>query len=100
MDGGSTVYIIEAIALVVLILVTIFGFVLPDKREKKRQQEALDNIRVGDSVVTIGGLTGKVIQIHEETVVIVPESCESRLEIAKWGLEYKKEAPASRSSRK
>ncbi len=100
MDGGSTVYIIEAIALVVLIFVTIFGFVLPDRRERKRQKEALDKIKVGDSVVTVGGITGKVVQIHEETVVIVPESCESRLEIAKWGLDYKKEAPVSRSARK
>src|SRR6056297_998801 len=48
----------------------IFWFFLirPQQKQKKEHQNMLDNLAVGDKVVTIGGIKGKAIKIKEDNV--------------------------------
>ena len=59
----------------VLYIAVIFGFmyfiaIRPQKKEKKRQQEMLSNIAVGDSVLTTSGFYGVIIDMTEDTVIV------------------------------
>ncbi|RCW43781.1 MULTISPECIES: preprotein translocase subunit YajC [unclassified Halanaerobium] len=50
----------------------IFWFFLirPQRKQKKEHQQMLDNLKSGDSVVTIGGIKGKVIKIKDNNIKI------------------------------
>jgi preprotein translocase subunit YajC len=52
--------------------VAIFYFLLirPQQRRVRQQRQLVDSLRVGDEVVTIGGLFGTILQIDDETVTI------------------------------
>jgi preprotein translocase subunit YajC len=59
----------------VLYIAVIFGFmyfiaIRPQKKEKKRQQEMLSNIAVGDSVLTTSGFYGVIIDMTDDTVIV------------------------------
>jgi preprotein translocase subunit YajC len=59
----------------VLYIAVIFGFmyfiaIRPQKKEKKRQQEMLSGIAVGDSILTTSGFYGVIIDMTEDTVIV------------------------------
>ncbi len=55
-----------------LLMGGIFYFMLyrPQKKEQQRRQSMLDSLRVGDDVITIGGVYGKITAISEKKVVL------------------------------
>ncbi|WP_084326498.1 preprotein translocase subunit YajC [Lacrimispora aerotolerans] len=59
----------------ILYIAVIFGFmyfiaIRPQKKEKKRQQDMLSSIAVGDSVLTTSGFYGVIIDMTEDTVIV------------------------------
>ena len=59
----------------ILVYVVIFGgfymlFMRPQKKEQKRLQAMLNDMEVGDSIVTTGGFYGVVIDMTEEDVIV------------------------------
>ena len=54
-----------------VLLVFVFVFMLrPQKKEQKRLQAMLNDMEVGDSIVTTGGFYGVVIDMTEEDVIV------------------------------
>ena len=58
-----------------LILGGFFAFmymfiVRPQRQRQKKMQELLESLSVGDDVVTIGGLHGRVVSVEDATVTI------------------------------
>ena len=56
-------------------MVVLFGFMYflmlrPQKKEQKRLQAMLNDMEVGDSIVTTGGFYGVVIDMTEEDVIV------------------------------
>lgn len=58
------IFIFFLVMLVFLYLLLI----RPQRQQAKRHQEMLQNLRVGDEVVTVGGLYGEVTAIDDERV--------------------------------
>ncbi len=50
----------------------IFYFLLirPQQKRAKELQAMRDSVKVGDTVVTIGGLVGKVVRVTDEQIII------------------------------
>lgn len=50
----------------------IFWFFLirPQQKQKKEHQKMLDDLTIGDKIVTIGGIKGKIIKIKDNNVKI------------------------------
>ena len=53
-----------------IILIFYFMLIRPQKKQQKKMKAMLDNLAVGDKVVTIGGIHGKVLKLKDDTVVI------------------------------
>ena len=80
------------ILLMVLYMVVIFGamyFILirPQRKKQKEEKKMRENLQVGDEVVTIGGIYGRVISLKEDTFVIESKSDHSKLTFARWALQ-------------
>ena len=44
--------------------------ILPQQKEKKKMQELLSSIAVGDTVLTTSGFYGVIIDLTEDTVIV------------------------------
>lgn len=55
-----------------ILMAVVFYFILwrPQKKEQKKRAEFLANLKKGDKIVTIGGLYGVIIRLHEKTATI------------------------------
>ncbi|MCI6151903.1 preprotein translocase subunit YajC [Fusobacterium perfoetens] len=57
--------------MIALWIVIIYVFmVLPNKKKQKKQQQMLDNLKAGDTIVTVGGIKGVISSVEEAFVVI------------------------------
>ena len=64
----------------------IFYFLLirPQQKKQKQQKDMRDSIKVGDNVVTIGGLVGKVARVSDDDVILTIGAGE--LTFKKWAI--------------
>ena len=70
----------------ILLMIVIFYFLLfrPQQQRMKAHREMVENIRRGDTVVTAGGLIGKVTRVKDDGVEIEVEIAEnSRVRVVK-----------------
>ena len=71
MDASSGMGMVGAIVwMVVLFGIMYFLMLRPQKKEQKRLQAMLNDMEVGDSIVTTGGFYGVVINMTEEDVIV------------------------------
>lgn len=56
---------------------------MPMQRQKKRQQEMLNNLKSGDNVITSGGIAGTVVAVNGETIVLRVKPDNLKLEFAR-----------------
>ncbi len=72
----------------VLIFGALYFFMLrPQKKKQKEEKELREHLQIGDQVVTIGGIYGRVISLKEDTMVIESLSDHSKLTFARWALQ-------------
>lgn len=80
--GGLTTIIM----LVAMFAVMYFLIIRPQKKKDKEIKAMRSSLSVGDDVVTIGGIAGKIVKISEDTVVIELSHAKQRITIAKWAV--------------
>lgn len=68
--GGSngTVFMIGYI--VFLVLIVYFLFIRPSKKQRAQQEELMNSIKPGDTIMTTSGFYGTVIGIDDDTVIV------------------------------
>ncbi|HLR21911.1 MAG TPA: preprotein translocase subunit YajC [Tissierellaceae bacterium] len=69
-----------------LLLVFYFFGIRPQRKKEKEIQEMRNNLQVGDKVVTIGGIYGKIIVLKEDMVILEVGSTKTRLDVSKWSI--------------
>ncbi|MEO0102384.1 MAG: preprotein translocase subunit YajC [candidate division WOR-3 bacterium] len=75
--------------LILIIVVFYFLLILPQQRRQKKHQEMIAGIKKGDRVVTAGGIHGVVSEVKETTFIIKVDE-NTRMEIEKSAISYKK----------
>ena len=56
--------------MVVLFVVMYFMIIRPQKKREKLTRDMLAGLIVGDKIVTIGGIQGKIVSIKDDSIVI------------------------------
>ncbi len=82
------------IMLVAFFLIMYFLIIRPQNKKDKEQKEMRNAIKVGDDIVTIGGIYGKVVKAREERVTIQVGADRTKMEIARWAISAKVNADA------
>lgn len=62
--AGWIVYFVFLVGLMYFIAIR------PQQKEKKKQQELLSSVAVGDSVLTTSGFYGVIIDMTDDTVIV------------------------------
>ena len=60
---------------------------IPQRRRQKKHKEYVENLKIGDNVITDSGIFGRVVNIKEEKVILVVKKGE--IEILKSNISYK-----------
>lgn len=58
------------IVLVAMLVFMYFLLIRPQRAKQRATQEMLANLKVGDEVITIGGMYGDVIEVEEDKVTL------------------------------
>ena len=71
-----------------LIMVGVFYFMIirPENKRKKEAEQLRSGVKNGDKITTIGGITGKVVDVKEDKFVIETGADQVRIEFTKWAL--------------
>ena len=69
------------IFLVLIFVVMYFLMIRPQKKQQKKDAEMRNNITVGDEVITIGGIMGRIVTVKEDSVIIETGSDKSKMRI-------------------
>lgn len=73
-DAAAGTSMGSSLLMFALIIVVFYFFMLrPQQQKQKKAQQFRDSLQVGQNVVTIGGIHGKILNIDEKTVLIQSE---------------------------
>ena len=75
--------------LVLMFALLYFFMIRPENKRKKEAENLRNSLTVGDEITTIGGITGTVCGVKENTVVFETGADRVRLEVTKWAISTK-----------
>ena len=78
---GSTI-----VMMLVMLAVFYFMLIRPENKRKKEAENMRSSLRTGDSITTIGGIIGTVVDVKESKIVIETSADRVRIELAKWAV--------------
>lgn len=79
--------LMTALPFILMIAAMYFFIIRPQKKKEKAEKAMRDNLQIGDEIVTIGGIYGRVISLKEDTIVIESKSDHSKITIARWAMQ-------------
>ena len=69
-----------------LIVMIYFMMIRPQRKKDKADREMREALKVGDEIITIGGIIGKVEKVNEKTVVISTTAAKNKIEFLKTAI--------------
>ncbi len=96
-SGGTSMIIM----LVGMFAIFYFMIIRPENKKKKQAEEMRSALSLGDGITTIGGITGKIVQVTEDTITFETGEDRVRLQVKKWAISStdKMEAAAAEAAK-
>ena len=91
------------ILMIVIMFAVFYFFVIrPENKKKKKAEEMRNSLSLGDEIITIGGMIGKIVQITEDTITFETGEDRVRIQIKKWAISTtaKMEAEEAKTGKK
>ena len=85
--GGSGSILLLVGYIVFFVAIFYFIAIRPQRKKQKEEKQMRENLQVGDEIITIGGIHGRVISLKEDTMVIESLSDHSKLTFSRWALQ-------------
>lgn len=63
-----------------------FLMIRPQKKKQKQEVEKRESVILGDEIVTIGGIVGRIINIKDEEITIETSIDKTILQFKKWAI--------------
>ena len=74
------------IMLVMMFALFYFLIIRPENKKKKKAEEMRSSLSLGDEITTIGGITGKIVQVTEDTITFETGEDRVRIQVKKWAI--------------
>ena len=78
--------LIQLAPLLIIILIMYFLMIRPQKKKDKQIQDMRKSLQVGDEIITIGGICGKIVQTKEESFIIQVGADKVKFEMMRWAV--------------
>ena len=70
-QGGTAGALMSFLPFIIIFALMYFMMIRPQKKQQKEMQNMLNSLAVGDKVVTIGGICGKIAKIKDDKVWVI-----------------------------
>lgn len=70
----------------VFFAIMYFFLIRPQKKKEKEIKAMRENVHVGDEIVTIGGIIGKIVKTTDETFVLQVGADKLKFEFYRWAV--------------
>ena len=77
----------QLVLLALLAAVFIFTVVVPQRKRDKEQKERLNNMKLGDTIITIGGVVGVLAKISDDDVTIYSSNANTPITFQKAAIQ-------------
>ncbi len=74
------------IMLVAMLAIFYFMLIRPENKRKKEAEQMRASVKTGDKIVTIGGITGTVVNVKDSRIVLETGADQVRIELEKWAI--------------
>jgi len=74
------------IMIVAMVGIFYFFMIRPESKKKKKLAEMRESLSVGDTITSIGGIFGKVVNIDGDKITFETGEDRVRVQIAKWAV--------------
>jgi preprotein translocase subunit YajC len=71
---------------IAFLVIFYFLAIRPQKKREKQITEMRDSLKVGDEVVTIGGMHGKVLKVKDDVVTLELGADKIKVDFSKWAI--------------
>lgn len=81
----------EIIATVILVVLMLFLFYITNWQQKRKAKEVKkmqEELKEGDNIVTFGGLSGKIVAVDDDQIIVELRPDKTRVSIEKWAVSY------------
>ena len=72
--------------LIILLAIMYLLLIRPQKKREKEINAMRKGVQVGDEIITIGGICGKIVKTKEESLVIQVGADKVKFEIMRWAV--------------
>jgi len=79
-------FLIQFGPLILIFVLMYFILIRPQRKKEKQTRDMINNAIVGDRVITIGGITGKIINIKDDEFTIESGNERTKITIKKWAV--------------
>ena len=90
--------LIQLSPLIILIVIMYFFMIRPQKKKDKQIQEMRKSLQVGDEIVTIGGICGRIVKTKEDSFIIQVGADKVKFEMMRWSVSSVTKASPRRES--
>lgn len=81
--GGSTDFLVQLMPIVLMFIIFYFLLFRPQQQRMKQHRELLANVRRGDTVVTSGGIVGKITKVIDDREIEVEIASDTRVRVVR-----------------
>lgn len=76
----------QLMPLILLIFIMYFLLIRPQKKREKATTQMRNSLQVGDEIVTIGGICGKIVKLKDESLIIQVGAEKVKFEVMRWSI--------------
>jgi len=96
-NGEQPNMLMSLLPIVLIFVVFYFFLIRPEKKKSKQISDMRDNLRVGDEIVTIGGIIGRITNIKDDQITLETGSDKNKIRMLRSavGQKLEKEEPVA-----
>lgn len=76
----------QLMPLILLIFIMYFLLIRPQKKREKETTQMRNSLQVGDEIITIGGICGKIVKLKDESLIIQVGADKVKFEVMRWSV--------------
>ena len=69
--------------LVLLIVIMYFLMIRPQRKQQKAEAKMRSELQIGDEIITIGGIYGRIVSLKDDRMVIESSGDRSKLQVTR-----------------
>lgn len=98
-DQNPTSNLLLNIGLIAVMLVAMYFILIrPQRKKQKEEVKMRDSLNVGDEIVTIGGIVGRIVSMKEDTLLVETGADRDKIRVMKWAVQLNKSAAQENAS--